>query len=239
MADGAGQKDRWSRLPTAWIVRGGLVDFAAGKNLGESMAAMKILVAILLLAKNARVDANDPDQGSVMIDYDDLMGLTDLSRAMVSAGIKRLEALGRITVTRGKRGEPSRYHLPEYGAEDHWTKISNRRMFRGLNSARIGVLHDLSPRRVSDLDALKLYLLFSAMQDKSGGGAMLGYDKITEYSGIPQNRIRRAVSVLVEQKLITVSEGPDPEIETHNPPNRYRLLGIGMSAPVEEAIPFG
>lgn len=233
MADADGPKDRWSRLPAAWIVRGGLNEFIAGSKLGESMAALKILVAIHLLAKNARVDADDPDQGSVMIAYDDLMTLTNLSRALVSTGIKRLQALGRVTVKRGKRGEPSRYRLPDYAAEDHWTKISNRRLFRGTNSERIGVLHDLSPRRTCDLDALKLYLLFSAMQDKAGGGAMLGYEKIIEYSGVPQNRIRRAVSVLVEHGLITVGKGPDPEIKTHNPPNRYRLLGIGNTVAPE------
>jgi hypothetical protein len=168
-----------------------------------------------------------------MISYDELIGLTNLSRAMVSAAIKRLEALDRLTVKRGRKGEPSRYFLPDYGTNDHWTKISNRRMFRGANSMRIGVLHDLSLRRVSDLDALKLYLLFSAMQDKAGGGAMLGYEKITEYAGVPQNRIRRAVSVLVEQDLINVSKGPDPDVETHNPPNRYRLLGVGTAEPAE------
>lgn len=232
-------KDRWSRLPAAWIAAGGLTDFAAGRKRGQSMAALKILLAILLLAKNARFAAQDPNQGSVMISYDDLIDLTDLSRAMVSAGIRRLEELGRITVARGKKGEPNRYRLQDYGLNDRWTKISNRRMFRGQNSARIGVLHDLSPRRTSDLDALKLYLLFSAMQDKSGAGAMLSYDKITELSGVPQNRIRRAVSVLVEQQLIRVSHGPDPEIEAHNPPNRYRLLGTGVAAPSEEADVFG
>ena len=238
MAVTSSLKDRWSRLPADWIIKGGLLEFRAGKGLGESVAALKVLVSILLLAKNATASAHDPDQGTLMISYDDLMSLTDLSRAMVSIGIKRLQALSRVSVTRGKKGEPNRYHLPDYGSGDHWTKISNRRLFRGGNSSRISVLHDLSTRRTCDLDALKLYLLLSAMQDKSGAGAMLGYEKITEYSGIPQNRVRRAVSVLVEHNLIKVSEGPAPDIETHNPPNRYRLLGTGVAVSDEkEAAP--
>ena len=90
--------ERWSRLPVAWIVEGRLVEFRAGRELGTSMAALKLLTSIVLLAKNAPVRVAGPDQGSVMLSYDELMGLTHLSRASVAAGVKRLEAMGLVTV---------------------------------------------------------------------------------------------------------------------------------------------
>ena len=50
MATQRGTEDRWSRLPSNWIIKGGLLEFRAGKTLGQSVAALKLLVAVLLLA---------------------------------------------------------------------------------------------------------------------------------------------------------------------------------------------
>ncbi|CAN5279553.1 hypothetical protein BH10PSE13_BH10PSE13_10060 [soil metagenome] len=216
---------RWSRAPTSWIRSEGLKAFRGGRHQGVSIAALKLLFAIMLHAENNADDEVGPDQGSVALSYDALSGLTNLSREMIAHGVRFLEKAGVVTVVRGGRTSPNRYRLADYEAGKPWSKIPNRRWFRHAASDRIATLHDLSCRRECDLNALRLYLLFCAFANNRTHVAMIGYEKIEDYTGIASGKIRPAISVLVEHGLIAVDRDKDPD-DKLNHPNKYTVLGL-------------
>lgn len=218
-------QSRWSRLPTPWIRDGGLKHFTGRSRLGASVAALKILVAILLSAENNSATTAGPNQGSASLSYDELMDLTGLSRASVAAGVKHLVGAELVTVRAEGRGQKNRYVLKDYGPNDHYTKLANNALYRHPNMTRISVLCELSTRSEADMNALKLYLLLCATVDRRRGDAMISYERINEQAGIPEAKIRQAISVLIEHRLIDVDrEKATPDKRNH--PNRYIVLGL-------------
>ena len=216
---------RWSRTPTDWIRSGGLKAFRAGRHIGVSIAALKLLFAIILHAENNTGELVGENQGSAALSYDELASLTDLSRAMIAHGTRYLEKTGIATIVRGRRGSPNRYLLADYAAGKPWAKIPNKKWFRHAFADRIATLHDISCRRECDLNALRVYLLFCAFANNRSHVAMIGYEKIEEYSGIATGKIRAAISMLVELGLVSVDRDKDPE-DKLNHPNKYIILGL-------------
>jgi predicted transcriptional regulator len=217
--------NRWSRLPTKWINKHKLHKFQAGKQLGVSVSGMKILLAILLHAKNNKLIKIDHMQGCATLSYDQISTLVDISRAMINKGITLLVRCEIIELTVGKGSEKNIYKLLDYGEHDQWAKISNTRLFRSPNQTKISTLYDFSQRRTNDLNALKLYLLLCATVDRKKGYAEIGYENITNKSGIPKNKIRRAISILLEHDLIKITK-VNASIRGQNAPNQYHILGI-------------
>jgi predicted transcriptional regulator len=215
----------WSRLPSQWIHNEDLRLFQAGKYLGKSVAALKVLLAVALCAENNSADKAGRNQGSAGLSYDELMSLTDLSRPMVAAGVKLLCGSGIVAVEGEGQGRKNRYFLSGYGVGEPWGKLPNKRLYRNARTDRIMALHEFSCRRVSDLNALKLYLLLTAFRDVRKNYAMIGYEKIWDYTGIPEAKIRRAISVLIEQGMIRVDQEKGTA-DKRNHPNRYEILGL-------------
>ncbi len=100
MASQAASFEYWSRLPNKWIIDGGLSRFEGGRRLGASIAALKLLLAITLHARNDPPAKAGPHQGSASLSYDELRVIIGLSRELVSAGLKRLRSDELITVER-------------------------------------------------------------------------------------------------------------------------------------------
>lgn len=220
---------KWARLPTRQIVYGRILrSFRADRGeLGVSVAALKIYVAVTLMAENKSSAASGIHQGTISMTYDELIEITDLSRSMISHGISLLTELGILSISKEGRGRKNRYALADYGSDDKWAKLPKAKLsLKGVRQT----LHQFSPRRRSDLDALKLYLLFAAFRNIKTDETMIGYDKITSYTGINPARIRRGISQLIEHELIVVSRDPIDE-ESVVKPNRYRLLGLKRGEP--------
>lgn len=228
MADGDGApRARWSRLPTAWINQGGLKAFRSRERLlGATMAGLKILIAVLLTAENNSAAEIGPGQGSASLSYDDLMDSTGLSRGSIAQGVALLRDAGIVTVRQEGRGKRNRYFMRDYGAGDHYTKISNLALYRHPSTTRVTVLCELSTRSEADANALKLYLLLCAVKDRKSAFAMVSYERINEVTGIPEAKIRPAISVLIEHRLIDVDREKSTS-EKRNHPNRYVILGLG------------
>lgn len=226
MEDVHEMRARWSRLPTAWIMNGGLQAFHGRKGLlGSSVAALKILTAILLAAENNSAGKAGANQGSASLSYDDLMDRTGLSRASISAGIARLVDADIVIVHHQGRGQRNRYVMRDYGPGDHYARIANLSLYRHANTTKVTVLCELSTRREADLNALKLYLFLCAIKDRRLSYAMASYERINEVTGIPESKIRPAISVLVEHRLIDVDrEKSTPDKRNH--PNHYVILGL-------------
>jgi len=128
------------------------------------------------------------------------MELTDLSRSMISKGTKRLCELKLLSVKQEGRGRKNRYFVNAY-MTGSWGKIPYRPVAGGF-SGRLTLLYELSCKRASDLNALKLYLLLCAHRNGGSPYAMIGYEKIHDATGIPKRKIRQAMSILIEHGLI-------------------------------------
>jgi len=217
--------ERWSRLPTLWIHSQGLASFRGGRRRGGSIAALKLYVAILLNAENNASGEAGSNQGSAALSYDVLAEMTDLSRAMIAQAGRLLIREGLVQIDKGGRGSPNRYRLVGYEKTHPWGKVANRRWFGSPLKEGIATLHNLSCRRECDLNALKLYLLFCAFAHNFTHVAMIGYDKIEDYTGIATNRIRQGLSVLIEHGLISVDREKSAD-DKRNHPNRYKILGL-------------
>ena len=225
-------EDRFARLPNAWIYDDGLRRFRTrSRDRGASGGALMVLVAILVKARNDSDDRAGPLQGSASLTYEELEHLTDLSRASISKGLRLLEQEGVIRTVHEGQGRKNRYFVRDYGADDKYGRLSATRMYGGSAGERLRTLHDLSIRNETDVNALKIYLFLCAAYDRGRYGALVNYKTIAEKTGVAENKIRRALSVLYEHNLARVSEyevkDGDPTLaHPDNPPNFYRVLGI-------------
>lgn len=218
---------RFARLPNKWIYDDGLRAFSAtARSRGVAGAALKVLIALLLKAENKSVASAGPGQGTASPTYSQLEDLTGLSKASISAAVKRLAERGLVTISQEGQGGRNRYHLRDYGADDTFGRMSVSRLFGGPNTERCRFLTELSVRNEADVNALKLYLLFCAVYDRKRQGALISYNTIWQMTGIVEGKIRRALSVLYEHGLVRVTTPEAAAVEGQNPPNLYKVLGI-------------
>lgn len=215
---------KWARLTLRWIHDGDLAMFRGGKQLGASVAAMKVFMAVLLKAENRSPDTAVATQGSASLSYDDLMEMTGLSRSMIASGVKRLCQLGQLSVTREGRGGKNRYFVAEY-MKGAWGRIPFRTVVGLGFDKRVQLLHEMSCRRSTDLNALKLYLLLCAHRSGASPYAMIGYDRIHDATGILRPRIRQAISILIEHNLVKVDHEKALN-DRRNTPNSYYIFGL-------------
>lgn len=202
----------WVRLPTNWVREGGLVEFRASRgHLANETAALMNLVAIAHLA--------DGQTGVARATYDDLVSITGCSREKVA---RARQILGeRKLIDFGLGGSWCRLedYQPDAGG---WAKLPCKKLYL---ESRIEVFSEFFLRKRIELDALKLYFLFLTFRDNYENLAVIGYDKIEEYTGISRKYIRSGVSFLVNLGLIHV-EKVDNDLLMGNSKNHYRIIGI-------------
>lgn len=202
---------RWSALPTWWVREQGLGVFLGGEKAGRSIAALKVLIAISLLANfNTRKARNS---------LSDLETLTGLSRPMVVAGIADLESKRILLVDRD--GHMNEYELAIPGDDRNWGKLPYERL-------RVH-LADISNRGAITLGALKIYLLLASWRPNQSLTIAIGHDKIRDETGIQTRHVRPALDVLLNHTLIrlSVNEGQTPG-EPKGRYNVYALLGLTL-----------
>lgn len=216
----------WASLPTYWILKpqydaqpnwkSGLVAFG-GRDIGTKCAALKLYLAIVL---RAEFKAGSKRHGCATITYDDFQNSVGLSRPYISRGLKFLVAQEMISAS--PNGRSIEYKLTNYAIGGRWVKLPKRHLLR-LDGSR--PLQNLSTRRRTDLNALRLYLLLLALKSKANSDAKISYDNIIKYTGMQRRNISQAISILVEYELITVRTEHDHS-ESKNQPNRYAIKGL-------------
>jgi DNA-binding transcriptional ArsR family regulator len=200
----------WTKLPSRWIEEKRLRElrWASGQG-ANNVAALMVLLVIVNHAN---------DTGRTEITYDALATATGLSRAKISAGLSVLQAMGLI-----KRDERrSGYILCDYDPKANWAKLPARLLY---TNGRIAAFDDFKLRRPAELHALKLYFLFASRRDRLTNFANISFNKITEYSGVEQHAIKRAVSILLHNGLLYV-ERQRSWIRAESVSNAYRLVGL-------------
>jgi hypothetical protein len=203
----------WVRFPARWIGEHGLKEFkwAHGGPGADQLAA---LMTLIVIAHDV-----DPETGVARITYDDLTTRACLSRAKVARALTVLQ--DRQLITRPADGGRSVVRLANFD-QVPWAKLPFRGMYE---EGRIRAFDEFRLRKVIELDAMKLFLLFTQRRDQSTNLANIGYDKIEEYTGIARVRIRPAISFLVSHLLIHVEQIPSRQTD-FGISHAYRLVGV-------------
>jgi hypothetical protein len=202
------------RLPSNWINEGGLT-LLPWKNGGKGADHIAALMALTVIAHAA-----DSETGIARVTYDDLCAFTLLSREKVSRG---LDALERIEVIeREPGGARSTIKLANYSTAGGWAKFPSKSMY---SAGTIAAFTDFQLRRVSELDALKIFFLMVARRDRNTNVANIGYEKIEEYTSIKRVRIKTAISYLASRALVYVERLPST-LSPDGVANSYRVVGI-------------
>lgn len=133
--------------------------------------------------------------------YDDIENNTFVARVEIKPSLILLQEAKLITVTRDITGNI--YSI--LGGVESWfaqvpTAIFNNSLLQHFTLKHSIIQQD--QRRQTAIDALKLYYLFLAIRNDSDNRAMIGYDKIVDYTGIQRKNIRRSISLLIEIGLI-------------------------------------
>ena len=203
----------WVRLPTRWISDGRSKEFRWVAGEGSNAVAALMLLAVI--AHHA-----DGDTGATFLTYDRLTHCTGLSRAKVARGLAVLDS--KELIERQESGRSS-YKLASYSKERGWGKLPARRLYNA--NGEITFFHELKLRSRTELDALKLYYHFVERRSESSNLAHIGYDKITDYTGLGRTSIRRGISLLAANGMVHVEHVPSTESE-HGFANAYRLAHL-------------
>lgn len=196
--------NRWASFPR-WAAEE-LTAFVAGSNAGTHMAAIRIYLALALESDfSTRVSA---------VSWTTLQAITGLSRPMITRGIAAAEEAGLIVVDRAS-GTHS-YRLLRRGDETTFTKVPAAQLR--------GALPHLPTRGFHALDALKVYVALLTVRARNLDKAFIGHKKLATRSGVQPRRVRAAIDVLINHRLVHVMQSESTE--AGHPYNEYQLLGF-------------
>ena len=206
---------RWSAVRTWWVRDSelGLKAFIGGHQVGASIASLKVLMAISLLA--------DFNSRSARNSVSDLEKITGLSRPMVLAGITGLESRGIILVDRSSY--VNEYLLEISASDNNWGKLPYERLRKHLP--------DISNRGAVVLAALKIYILLVSHRPNNSVSLSFSHKNMRDLTGIQTKHVRPALDVLLNHNLIRLTVN-DSNVNSENYEGRYNvytLLGITTS----------
>ncbi|MER9708698.1 hypothetical protein [Mesorhizobium sp. M0213] len=198
---------QWVPFPTLWIEDGGLKDFTWKSGGPDVLAAF---ICMVLLAHHRG------DGGAARLTYDSIDAVAGLSRAKIAAGLEILTKSGLA-----ERVDRSTFLLPTLDPTQRgWGKLPAKKLYNSHGG--IPMFKDFTLRKRSELDAMKLYLLFVARRDNETNRVDLSYDKITEYSGIARQHITSALTILSVNGWLVVDR-QQSDLNEFATANSYRL----------------
>ncbi|OPF64418.1 hypothetical protein [Hydrogenophaga sp. H7] len=212
---------RWHRLPTAPVLAAlpQLTWSSAdgGKPAAET-AALMLFVALNFMASTS-VDERDQFHAIAEGTYVDLGEATGLSRALISAGLQRLQTLGLIAP---EGSHQKRRYKITWPAEHRFFKLPCQAI---TNGNVIVPFKSFTMRSKHELHAMKLYLYFASIRSNYVAFSMASYETIFERTRIPERDIRRAISVLIGAGLLEGVDREHSQTRGVNEPNKYYLKG--------------
>lgn len=204
---------QWVRLPSVWIQRAGLRELQWEGN-GRGSDNTAALMALIAIAHHANREG-----GIARLKYDEICDMTGLSRAKLSNG---LDVLERIEVIERTPQGRSTYKLSNFNPIGGWAMLPAKCMY---SSGRIIAFADFHLRHETELNALKLFFLFVQQRGRDVNMAIIGYDKIVEYTAIERSKIKAAISRLAAIPLVYVEQIPSRQNES-GISNAYRIVGL-------------
>lgn len=201
----------WNRFPSRWFIDGGLAKMKwTAKGGADRIAA--------LLSYSVIVHHADSQTGVAAISYDALCLATGASRAKVAAGLNWLCKFKLITKAINGRGT---YGLNDYDPQSGWAMLPAKPLYNG---GVVQPFQSFKLRSRSEMDALKLYLLFAAYRSRESNMAHLTYEQIETLSGLRREHIRPALSILASQALVHIER--IPRVGGVGAANAYRLVNL-------------
>lgn len=216
------------KMPSAWITdqtKPGLSQLKwSGQDNAGKVAALMLYIAIVHNV-NQEPSREFSEAGFVKLSYSDFEKIVGLSRAKIACGLKILEELGVIAIDKGEK--TSIYQLTGFNPKKGWAKLPCRHLY---HDSCIKVFNEFHLRKKNELNALKMYLLVAAFRDNDSNLTFISYERIHLYTGVPENEIRSAISLLVNLNLTQVDRALDTKKEEENwtmkSRNIYRLIGL-------------
>lgn len=212
----------WSKMPCSWQISKEAHEKIRGVSPGIAIAGLKLYIGLCLKA-NYVPRKGLPETGCVKRSVEQLCKLGGLSKPMVIAGIRALQAWGVIEL---RGGRPATYHIIEYETAKYWTKLPSEHLYDGGLGTTMPLLETLPNRSKTTLYALQMYLYLASIRNRDSNKATVTYVRMAEVLGIGRNDISRAISALVSADLLSVRLG---EIDDHHtserPCNVYWLRG--------------
>lgn len=206
----------WVKMPTKWLQDKNtlpLRNFTWDRdNKSNNTAALMIYIIIIQQAQNS---------GKAKLSYSSLCDISSLSRAKVAAGLEILERKKLLIIDRAQK--TNIYNVVDYDRAG-WGKLPAKHLY-DINLEYIKQFQEFNLRRRVELDALKLFLVLVAFRDEKKNHATISYEKISLYTGIPEAKIRSAISLLVSHDMIHVQKYGDT-MELWKRANFYRIIGV-------------
>jgi len=177
-----------------------------------------LFVALNFMASTS-VDEADQFHAVAEGTYVDLGEATGLSRALISAGLQRLQELELIAPEGSHQKRRYRINWP---AEHRFFKLPCQAI---TNGNVIRPFQNFTMRSKHELHAMKLYLYFASIRGNYLPFSMVSFETILERTGIPERDIRRATSVLIGSGLLDSIDREHSKSKGKNEPNKYYLRG--------------
>lgn len=207
------KSEDWGVMPTSWILENqkALANFKWNNNGSDVVSGLAIY---LIMCSKLKFYNNDV---ILRFTYDELVTISGYSRMKISKGLCFLvqNKLIKKNVSGRSSFEVSSFKKTN---DFRWAKVPSG-FFSNYNS-----FGNFSLRKKTSLNALKIYLLFLVYRDKYYGYASIGYNKISEYSGVHRKDISTAISMLIENGFIQVGN----KTTNKNVHNIYWVKGLSQ-----------
>lgn len=212
---------RWHRLPTAPVLEALPQMSWSGANGAKPAAETAALMLFVALNFMASTSVDDDDQFHALSEgtYVDLGEATGLSRALISAGLQRLQALALIAP---EGSHQKRRYKIAWPAEHRFFKLPCQAI---VNGNVIVPFKNFTMRSKHELHAMKLFLYFASIRGNYLSYSMAAYETIFARTRIPERDIRKAISLLIGVGLLEGVDREHSQTSSVNEPNKYYLKG--------------
>lgn len=197
----------FSRLPNKWVHDGTLVRFKGGGEQGQSIAALKIMLALAL--------KNGFSEDVESLSFSKISELTGLSRPMIRPSIDFLEFLALISVNRSLRTHSYTLRTDPFST---WARLPQLLLQEKLPL--------LSNRNPSTLYALKIYLVLHTYRSNYSTHVMISHEKLREKTGIQTRQVRKGIDILINHGFIGLARTKNPDGSYGI--NSYTILGLRL-----------
>jgi hypothetical protein len=209
----------WGKMPIWWQTEMSMHRQIQRAPTGSAIAALKLYITFCMKANFQKQDGLPA--GCVKMSVAVLARAVGLSKPMVISGLRQLQNWGLVTRTRSR---PAVYQLCCYMTCANWTKIPSAHLYGGREG--IALLKRMNNRGRRRLLSLQMYLYLAAIRNSKTLKAKVSYDRLGELLHAGRNEISAAISMLVEDDLITCRVA-EPALLKNNtrPTNEYWLRG--------------
>ncbi|MEL6092843.1 MAG: hypothetical protein ACRCYD_05295 [Plesiomonas sp.] len=182
----------WRPMPYKAIRKSELLKIGAN-DVATGISAFKVFLIICCKSEM------DKELGMVArLTYSDFESMCNMSRAMISKGVKKLEEAGVVSrlgghknkyqlLTLSRKGEETPFSIGSGG----WCKIPIKPF---TDDGDIQLFEGISNRGVKDLDALKLFVYLLSVRSKGEAFVRVGINKICLATNLSERRLIAALN---------------------------------------------